>query len=192
MITEVEIRELARKLKDFDMYDASMDVEAAWSYLLAVSEAKDDEYFTQLIAKNKPLKNTIKANYRRRKAVAKQLAHEDVEEYKNLYKSELSILDSYCYTALGDYFAEKYPEETVEVMVQVAEAVVQKKALAQEKREKTKANNAVKYAERAYIAAEERAIRYLEKAEVAGHELELAEQALAEAKAKEQATEAAE
>lgn len=183
MITEIEIRELARKLKDFDIYDASMDVEAAWKYLVAVSEAPEDEYFSQLIAKNRSLKATIKANYRRRKAVAKQLQSESVEEYRNLYESELNILDTYCYTALGDYFAEKYPNETVEILVKLAEEIANRKALAREKREATKAKNAVKYAELAAIAAEDRAIKYLEKAEVAGYEFELAEKALAEARA---------
>ena len=183
MITEFEIRELARKLKDFDIYDASIDVESAWEYLVAVSETPNDEYFSQLIAKNKSLKSTIKANYRRRKAVAKQLKNEDVEEYRNLYKSELEILDAYCYTALGDYFAEKYPNETVEILIKVAQEIANRKALAREKREATRAKNAVKYAELAVIAAEERAMKYLEKAEVAKHELKLAEQALAEARA---------
>lgn len=183
MISELEIRELARKLKDFDMYDASIDVEAAWKYLIAVSEAKDDEYFAQIIAQNKSLKSTIKANYRRRRAVAKQLLNEDVEEYRNLYESELGILDTYCYTALGDYFAAKYPDESVEIMIKVATDIANKKELARRRREATRAKHAIKYAERAVIAAEERALRYLEKAEVAQNEVVLAKQALEDAKA---------
>lgn len=185
MAIEQEIRELARILKDFDIYDASFDVEAAWKYLFRVSKTEGDPYFAQVIAKNKSLKNTIGANYRRRNAVARQLVDEDLDVYRDIYESELALLDNYCYTALGDYFAAKYQDEYPQAIINVALEISSKRAEARARREKSRAEHAVEYAERALVAAEKKAQEYAAKAEEAKKKLE-------EAKAAEAAKEAEE
>ena len=168
MITEVEIKALGRELKDFDIYDAAQDTEAAWAYLIKIAEAgKEDPYFAQLIARTKSLTATIKSNYRRWKSVSRQLLGETEENaYKDIYKAERALLETYCYAALGDYFAEKYPDQLAKVVAEIKEENEQKKAESRKKREMYRAKYAVRFAQQALEAAEIGMVDALEVFEV--------------------------
>lgn len=156
MITEIEIKALGRELKDFDIYDAAQDVESAWNYLIKIATAgKEDPYFAQLIARTKSLTATIKSNYRRWKSVSRQLlGEEEKSAYENIYKAEKALLETYCYAALGDYFAEKYPDQLAKVIAEIKAENEQKKYESKKKREMYRAKYAVRFAQQALEAAE--------------------------------------
>lgn len=117
------IKVLAKELNDFDLYDAGHSTKSAWKYLLKIAETDTGK---TLVSKNRSLKDTLKANSKRRNTVAKQAETEISADYAKFYKSELDMLDTYCYLALTDLLQEMYPDAWSKVEEQQKEELAER------------------------------------------------------------------
>lgn len=162
MASRDELRAIAREIKDFDLYDASYDISQGWEYLRNIGERFPD------IAKQQAnfyrnVQSTVTANYRRYKKLL-ELVHDVNEEYREIYESELRLLNNYLYKAISDIVEEAYPDAWDNMLVRNEKSLAEKA----KKRAEYEQNHAKEIAEK----RAERARARLEKAKARVAELE--------------------
>ena len=110
VITNNDIKFLARELKDFDLYDAAFGAGEAWSYLEKLAKS-DAPVIKEWVAKNRTAKKAIDDNAKRYRVCKRHIESEISEDFAALYKSEISILTRLCYLSLAELIEVLYPAE---------------------------------------------------------------------------------
>ena len=102
---QAKLRELAREIGDFDLYDAAQDTDLAFSLL----EKKFEDAATPIVeisGKQLTNKSCFKKNADRRKFLQRVIRKETNDEFKVLYEQELELIETYAFLALEYLFGE--------------------------------------------------------------------------------------
>lgn len=102
---QTKLKELAREINDFDLYDAAQDADLAFALL----EKKFNDASTPVIeiaGKQLTNKSCFKKNADRRKFLQRIIKKENIEQFKTLYVQELELIETYAFLALEYLYSE--------------------------------------------------------------------------------------
>lgn len=100
-----KLRELAREIGDFDLYDAAQDANQAFA-LLEKKFADPSTPVVEVAGKQLTNKSCFKKNADRRKFLQRIIKKESNEEFRALYEQELDLIETYAFLALEYLFGE--------------------------------------------------------------------------------------
>lgn len=102
---QAKLRELAREVGDFDLYDASQNADLAFE-MLEKKFADAETPLIEIAGKQITNKSCFKKNADRRKFLQRVIRKENNEEFKSLYEQELELIEAYGFLALYYLHAE--------------------------------------------------------------------------------------
>ncbi len=100
-----KLRELARAIGDFDLYDAAQSEDLAFA-LLEKKFADAATPVIEIAGKQITNKSCFKKNADRRNFLKRVIRKENNEEFKTLYEQELELIETYGFLALYYLFGE--------------------------------------------------------------------------------------
>lgn len=102
---QAKLKELAREIGNFDLYDAAQNTDLAFA-LLDKKFAEATTPVIEIAGKQITNKSCYKKNADRRKFLQRVIRKENNEEFKALYEQELELIETYGFLALYYLFGE--------------------------------------------------------------------------------------
>lgn len=102
---QAKLKELAREIADFDLYDAAQSADLTFK-LLEKKFADAATPVIEIAGKQITNKSCFKKNADRRNFLMRVIRKENNEEFKALYEQELELIETYGFLALYYLFGE--------------------------------------------------------------------------------------